>query len=57
MNLELTFSEMEILAVLAINAIELNEFSPGLKMDSTLVKRLESAHQKLLDALEAAINN
>ena len=49
---ELTIQEIEILAVLAINAIESELFSPGVGIHPTILDRLTSAHSKLVEALE-----
>lgn len=49
---ELTLSEMEILSVLAINAITMREFHSGVSIHPTLVERLESAYLKLVKALD-----
>lgn len=49
---DLTIQEMEILAVLAINAIESGEFGPGVDIHPTLKGRLTSAHSKLVKAIE-----
>lgn len=51
MNIDLSVQEVEILAVLAINAIESNMFGPGVDIHSTLLDRLTSAHSKLVIAI------
>ena len=48
---ELTYQEIEILAVLAINAVETRSFGNGVDMHPTLIERLSSAHSKLIAKL------
>lgn len=52
---ELTVQEMEILAILAINAIESGEFGPGVWIHPTLVNRLQSAHAKLIRTIKGKL--
>jgi predicted DNA-binding protein (UPF0251 family) len=49
---ELTLPEIEVLAVLAINAITTREFCPGVSIHPTLVNRLDSAYTKLIKSIE-----
>lgn len=50
--MELTIEEMEILAVLVVNAIESGLFGPGVEIHPTLISRLESAHSKLISTIK-----
>lgn len=51
MEIDLSYQETEILAILAIISIEKRQFCTGVEMHPTLIERLESAHTKLIKAL------
>jgi len=51
LEIDLTFQEIEILAILAVISLENGKFCSGVEMHPTLIKRLEVAHTKLSKAL------